>query len=388
MCLIINFKPEQPISAELMEVFAKRNNDGFGIMWIQDNRLCHIKYGPDKMEMLWPTYENLKAYEGFIHLRMRTHGDTNQEMAHPFNCGYGIYMMHNGILDVTGEDKSKSDTWHFVKRIVQPLFEQSRNPHKLFRSQAFADLLHKYMGTNNRIVIGDRGGFMLFNPNAWYTIKNENTKAVGLLVSNQYAWSETAFDPKKETNYNYNSQYYGHSRSLLEDESDDDEYFGVAMGSSRKRMGKHLTYNQTNSWLGKHFFNLGKDWWGDRFCHIYKARVLGGIDRRADLDESEQFWNQFDSEVLQDYADWITEKEDADNYPLTKKAIEDIKKRQEEKFPKKSKEVVKPEPSASQLILNWANKSPEQIKKDMENFPEKAAEAVVALTHEPVKQAH
>src|SRR5574343_1935068 len=171
MCLIIHLKPEFNISKELMDNFANRNTVGFGMMWIQDNRLCHMKFGPDMMKDLYAMYKSVKPYEGFIHLRMRTHGNTNQEMAHPFNCGYGIYLMHNGVIsDSTGEDKSKSDTWYFVSNILMPLFKMSKNPHKLIRSMAFSDLIHKYLGYNNRVVIGDRGGYMIYNEKAWHTI--------------------------------------------------------------------------------------------------------------------------------------------------------------------------------------------------------------------------
>lgn len=347
MCLIVNFKPEFDISEDLMKHFAVRNNDGFGIMWIQDNRLCHEKYGPDKMEFLYPLYQNLKQYEGYIHLRMRTHGATNQEMAHPFNCGFGIYLMHNGVLDSKGDDTSKSDTWHFVNNIVSPLFRMSKNPHKLIRSAAFSDLVHKYIGFSNRIVIGDRGGFIRFNESSWHKVSNEYTGVKGMLVSNQYAWSADGYGkpvPEKKL-----PNYYGHryTYNMYSSDNDEDEHENLVWGfhDPRKRKANtHLFPTITGESLDKalesHFFHLRSCWYGDSQARIYKRRPDSGLDRRSDLDEDNQFWNSMEQQVMENYSNWLFVKNN-NTHPSSWK------------HPKKED---KPVPNSSQLNLNLGEK--------------------------------
>lgn len=366
-----------------MDDFAKRNNDGFGMMWIQDNRLCHMKFGPDKMKDLYAMYESVKAYEGFLHLRMRTHGHTNQEMAHPFNCGFGIYMMHNGVIsDSTGEDKSKSDTWYFVNKILSPLFKMSKNPHKLIRSEAFSDLIHKYLGYSNRVVLGDRGGWQIFNSNNWHIIDNVNTECKGMLVSNTYAW-DTNFGKTYTYSLPSPPPAKGHSSrphpwSLIQNDEEDDDVFPDRPITRRKRVegtqtANHVLYPTPNKaemeeFLKAHFFPLGRNFYADAYGKVYKKRHDVGVDRRSDLDDNDQFWNTFENEQLEALGRWMADANDLEYDTL----------------PIPAKEVVTPK--ASQLVLNWQNKSAEQIKDDLKNHPEQAAEAIVALTHEPVHQ--
>lgn len=379
MCLIINFQPKYNISKALMDNFAKRNNDGFGMMWIQDNRLCHMKFGPDKMQDLYAMYESVKAYEGFIHLRMRTHGATNQDMAHPFNCGFGIYMMHNGVIsDSTGEDKSKSDTWYFVNNILTPLFKMSKNPHKLIRSLAFSDLIHKYLGYSNRVVIGDRGGWQIFNSNSWHVIDNVATEVKGMLVSNTYAW-DTNFgktytyslpSPPPARNKNY---------GLIQNDDEDDDVFPTTRRHRTRhttQTANHVLYpaarkEEMEEFLKAHFFPLGRDFYADAYGKVYKKRKDMGVDRRSDLDDNDQFWNSFENEQLEALGRWMADANDLeyDTLPVPPKG-----------------DKAAPTPKASQLVLNWQNKSAEQIKEDIKNHPDQAAEAIVALTHEPVHQ--
>jgi hypothetical protein len=396
MCLIVNFEPKYTISQELMDNFAKRNNDGYGFMWIQDNRLCHMKFGPDKMQDLYAMYQSVKDYSGFLHLRMRTHGNINQDMAHPFNCGFGIYMMHNGVLDDKGEDKSKSDTWNFVNNILNPLFKQSKNPHRLIRSTAFSDLIHKYLGYSNRVVIGDRGGWQLFNSNTWVTIKNEKTGCKGMLVSNSYAWNEDSFGRAVSGHLlpapRSGGYYYGHviqdaakavsvpSNSKIMEDDDDEDIFPISPRRHRRPqdMKQSVLYpapnpRQVEEFLQAHFFTLGRAWYADAYGKVFKKRPDGGLDRRADLDESEQFWDTFDADLILSYGEWISEKQNLDIDTTRNTHI----------LPVGTKED-KPKPS--QLVLNWANKSPDQIKEDLAKFPDQAADAIVALTHEPIHQ--
>src|SRR5580692_4611048 len=97
MCLIIRSKKEINIILELMKEWYASNDDGWGMMWIQDNVL-QTHRSMEGIEILWDKYNEVKEYEPIIHLRQRTHGDHSVDNCHPFDCGFGIHLMHNGIL--------------------------------------------------------------------------------------------------------------------------------------------------------------------------------------------------------------------------------------------------------------------------------------------------
>ncbi len=199
MCLIIRCETDKPLSKDLLQDMQKRNDDGFGFMWIQNNKLKTFKDNSDDFEKLWEKYEELKAFNPFIHLRYKTHGLIDHTNTHPYPCGHGIYLMHNGVVNVNdSSDRDKSDTWHFLDQLIKPLLDLSPNPHKVIRSEKFRKLLENWMGGNNRMVFGDRGGFIIFNEKAWHKIDNIRTGCEGLLVSNTYAWSHSKFGAPPE----------------------------------------------------------------------------------------------------------------------------------------------------------------------------------------------
>lgn len=320
MCLIIQAEPGIEISRELMDDFASRNNDGFGVMWVENNKIHAEKFGPTEMDRLYPMYEQLKDKLHFIHLRMRTHGDVSAEMAHPYYCGFGIWLMHNGILPTKPEHaKEKSDTWHFINDILKPLFASSKNPHSLLRTEFFADILNRYIGSNNRIVLGDRGGFVIFNSKGWHEIDNSKTGAVGLLVSNTYAWSAQSYG--KTYSYSTSGVTYvtkkddaapTRRRSSLFTTDEEEEQECLPRWKQHELLG--------NDKVNHNFFPLGRTWYVDVFGRVYKSRGWG-FERRVDLDENEQFWNSFRDEALKEASEWMAENVDPSATPPQERNI-------------------------------------------------------------------
>lgn len=207
MCLIIRTDKQLPISKELMEHWCEKNGDGWGMMWTHNNTIqVHRSMEVDE---LWGKYQDLKEFNPIIHLRWRTHGDTDLANCHPYYCGNGIFLMHNGVLsDANNYDKTKSDTWHFIEDWVKNFFSLVKNPHQVMRTEKFKKIFEKAIGYNNRIVLGDRGGFVYFNLPGWHVITNEFTGVKGLLVSNSYAWDASSYGkPKVEYKSHYGSKY-------------------------------------------------------------------------------------------------------------------------------------------------------------------------------------
>lgn len=189
MCLIIETKREITIPKFVMEDMFQRNNDGFGFMYVRNGHSYGEKFHSSDLDLLYSAYLRLQEYNPFIHLRMKTHGDINEEMSHPYDCGYGVWLMHNGVMgECQGDDKTKSDTWYFANEYLRPIFANSVDVSELIRTEGFQRLITRFIGSNNRIVLTDRLGSVKFNPSSWHTIDNPDTECVGMKVSNTYAW--------------------------------------------------------------------------------------------------------------------------------------------------------------------------------------------------------
>ncbi len=190
MCLIIETRKEILIPDRVMADMYARNSDGYGLMYIKDGAVVGEKYQGKTVTELYDRYLELREFEPYIHLRMKTHGDINEGQSHPFDCGHGIWMMHNGVMDTQGEDKSKSDTWYFANEYLKPIFDNAKNPEELLNNSAFQAFITRFIGGNNRVVLmGPNTPGLRFNNSAWHRITNEETECVGMVVSNTYAWS-------------------------------------------------------------------------------------------------------------------------------------------------------------------------------------------------------
>jgi hypothetical protein len=382
MCLIIHAKPDIRISPELMDDFAKRNDDGFGVMYVKDNKIHAEKFGPTEMDRLYPTYEKLQGQSHFIHLRMRTHGAISADQSHPYYCGFGIWLMHNGVMHgMQGDDNTKSDTWYFINSVLTPLFKQSANPHEMMRSPLFARIMREFAGTSNRFVMGDRGGYVLFNTPAWHTIDNERTEAVGLLVSNTYAWSANSYGQPPRT--------YTHNNVTSFREAQGNLPLGQGNDESRTSGVTPTTTGDLEEAIKTHFYQLGRHWYIDKFSQVYK-RLKHGFKRRPDLDDKDQFWNSFTADVNINAGQWIAEQNNVEpdepvdaatgNFELGTPPTND----ELENLPAviAHPETIDPMTGEiSQLVINWAAMGEKDLETYLTTHPARAAKALYHLTH-------
>ena len=127
MCLAI-YKPSKvkPDWDALEEGF-KSNSHGAGFAVAVDGSI-QIHKGFFNFEDFLRAYDPFADRQALIHFRWATHGARDQEMCHPFSVTDEIAMIHNGILNIsTDDDKTKSDTWHYVEYILKPLAERDRD---------------------------------------------------------------------------------------------------------------------------------------------------------------------------------------------------------------------------------------------------------------------
>jgi len=206
MCLIMRTTNDKIIPKNVLQHIYEKNNDGWGMMWIENNTLKVKKSSSNLFDPLYEQYLKVYKHDPILHVRYRTHGNVDHDNTHPFYCGHGIFLMHNGVVGVETPDNEKSDTWHLVEHFLKPIFSKSKNPHALIRTPQFIKEFEEFVGSQNRIVMGDRGGFVFFNKPAWHTVWNEETKIKGMVVSNTYAWSESSF--KKPFSYPSSTSHF------------------------------------------------------------------------------------------------------------------------------------------------------------------------------------
>lgn len=204
MCLIIETRNNILIPKEVMGDMYRRNDDGYGLMYLKDGVVVGEKYQGKSLDQLYARYLETREYEPYIHLRMKTHGDINEGQSHPFDCGHGIWLMHNGVMDTQGEDKSKSDTWYFANEYLRPIFDQAKDPIELLKERPFQAFITRFIGSGNRIVMMAPGvPGLRFNNNSWHKITNEETGCVGMMVSNTYAWNMHTKIPQPQGKVHY-----------------------------------------------------------------------------------------------------------------------------------------------------------------------------------------
>ena len=179
MCLIVRRGAGETVSKEFFEDVWKRNNDGWGIMWVSgkaERRRARRRVGLDFNDF-WNVFKNLQDANipCLVHMRMKTKGEINTAMCHPYEVVPGLYMMHNGTIsaDSIGVPEKEwpegaSDSWAFANYIVKPILESSKlSIEETIRQPWFNRLISNTLSTNNRMVFMDRKGAEAMNTNNW-----------------------------------------------------------------------------------------------------------------------------------------------------------------------------------------------------------------------------
>jgi hypothetical protein len=195
MCLIIHSPKDHVPSKAIVESALHINPDGVGIMYMAD-----VKSLSKKLDKLAHT-------EYAVHFRMRTHGDINVQNTHPYNLNGNRFLMHNGILPIGNKsDPSKSDTWHFIHKILNPILE---------RGHIEWDKVGRAIGSGNK--------FAVLDPVDGIEIVNRDTGLdyEGAWYSNTYAW-----DAPNSARWGSRADWGTHSALNQDRYWDDDARYG------------------------------------------------------------------------------------------------------------------------------------------------------------------
>lgn len=128
MCVILHRLQGNKVSKEEIVAAMDFNPDGYGIMYVEGNKVVHHKGFISEKELL-EKIDSLGDKEFVLHFRIKTHGKIDVNNCHPFHVGNGAYMMHNGQLFIKTPNKNKSDTYHYADLLTKCRFDTNNQKH-------------------------------------------------------------------------------------------------------------------------------------------------------------------------------------------------------------------------------------------------------------------
>jgi hypothetical protein len=151
------------------------NPDGAGLMWAIDGRL-HIVKGLMTLDHFLDAWDRVpENCPVAAHFRIKSHGEKNAEMTHPFVVKGGkIAVMHNGMIADTGATYTggKSDTCLFVEEELNLL------PKGWECNGAVMKMMSHRIGLGSKLV------FMRYDGEVWFANESQGTWEKGVWYSN------------------------------------------------------------------------------------------------------------------------------------------------------------------------------------------------------------
>lgn len=284
MCLLVNQPASTAFTDEFIEDVYRKNSDGFGVMYAEHGKVHVYKCLPrDAKDMIDFYRAHAEGRDCVWHARMQTHGDIDLDNCHPYRVTDDIWLAHNGILSTgNASDKTKSDTWHFIRNVLSPAL--TANPDLML------DLdWQKFVGS----MIGTGNKFGLVRADGKTVIINETSGVnfVGAWLSNTYAWSAAAFGFRSayQTQSGYSDSFSVSGRNhqaWWAGRYDEDEDYGYGYG----KVGSSYpaTQAKTQEAKGSYVQDSGQDYpvtsaqvgrWVKAAYNQWERRGLAGIEQ-------------------------------------------------------------------------------------------------------------
>jgi predicted glutamine amidotransferase len=193
VCIAI-YKPQGTrIYASTLEACWNSNSDGAGFAYVEDKKL-HVIKGLMTYNDFIEAYIPHETKQLLLHFRIATHGGITEEMTHPFLIDDNLALIHNGIINKinTEDDKTKSDTWHFIEQYLKS-FRTTRKNFWLLPEYQY--LIEDFIGHSKLAFLDNHGRFKIYNENLGHWNSD-------CWFSNySYNWSRTTYSGSRKVQY-------------------------------------------------------------------------------------------------------------------------------------------------------------------------------------------
>jgi hypothetical protein len=231
MCVIIHKPADKAIAKEDIITAATKNAHGFGYMYFDkaSGRVKTKKHLFNKPEDLLEVFDKQKHLEVVYHLRIKTHGKTDDERCHPFQIlskkkhGIDLWMMHNGTITKIKTEGDESDTQAFCLKVLRPILALKPS---LIYCPAFQYMISEYIGQGSKLCfLNGNGDVIKINESAGGTHD-------GMWVSNTHSFVKpVVYNTQTYKGGKYNESFsaedwYGESFSRRANTQNDNTLLG------------------------------------------------------------------------------------------------------------------------------------------------------------------
>ena len=158
MCLAIWKPGGKEVPERYLEEAFRINSDGCGFAAATDGGIM-LQKGFFNYKKFLKAYRRFSKLPCLIHFRIATHGLTDLTNCHPFLFNEASFAaVHNGIINIKCSDIKRSDTWHFVKLVLEPLSKVMDIRHPALRY-----LVESTISYSKIAVMDASGDVMIFN---------------------------------------------------------------------------------------------------------------------------------------------------------------------------------------------------------------------------------
>ncbi|NDG31888.1 hypothetical protein EB118_17670 [bacterium] len=226
MCIaILNKEGKLPQSA--LDNSWKNNNEGGGLMWVQDGMLKVFKtYDFNEFsDMYYAIRTNENIGNVVLHFRIATSGfDKLGTNLHPFLVNDDLGFVHNGIISGLG-NKEHSDTYQF-NELLKGL------PNDFLHNDSIMHFIGEYISSSKLIFL---------DSNDKYAIVNESYGHWDLLKQNWYS---------NDSYKSYNDWYYYGNTKISKSGSNVSQPVSPLSKNAKKRKAK-----KNRAYIQKNFIN-------------------------------------------------------------------------------------------------------------------------------------
>ncbi|MFZ1292202.1 MAG: hypothetical protein WAR79_19060 [Melioribacteraceae bacterium] len=193
MCIII-LNTKEHLSKELLNECWQTNSDGAGIMYAIDGKINIFKELKN-FNTFYEYYSTLrkefKKTKIALHFRIATSGNIDIYNIHPFNVNENLAFMHNGIINILLQKKSKiSDTIAFNQKILKQL------PQNFLNNHALVELISRYVERSKLLFMNNHGKYWIVNEHLGHWDKKGNWYS-------NYSYCELPFLKQQNINWTH-----------------------------------------------------------------------------------------------------------------------------------------------------------------------------------------